>query len=154
MKFLAELPGFDDRILKEEPFLRAALEVVRVRGLRDLKHRARIPLPDSYVLVGVPDTDGFLEPEECYACLRFPERPDRVQYLSGRILVTRSPAIDPGDIRVLQAVGKVPPELDARFTSCANCLVLSTKGERSVTSMMGGGGNFPLISPPPIAFMP
>ncbi|BGP56785.1 hypothetical protein JCM8202v2_004415 [Rhodotorula sphaerocarpa] len=139
MKSLAELPGFDDRILQEEPFLRAALEVVRVRGLRDLKHRARIPLPDSYVLVGVPDTDGLLEPEECYACLRFPERPNRVQYLSGRILVTRSPVMDPGDIRVLQAVGKVPPELDARFTSCANCLVLSTKGERSVTSMMGGG---------------
>lgn len=145
VKVLRDLGSFDDRLLQEEPFLRAALDVVRVRCLRDLKDRARIPLPDSYVLVGVPDEDRLLEPDQVYACLRFPDQPEEPVYLEGTVVVTRSPAMDPGDIRILQAVGKLPSKLNTRMRALENCLVLPTQGVRSVASMMGGGGE-PLLS--------
>ncbi|GAA5867495.1 hypothetical protein JCM3774_003853 [Rhodotorula dairenensis] len=139
LEVLADLRYFDDRLLQEEPFLRAALDVIRIRCLRDLKDRARIPLPDSYVLVGVPDEDRLLEPDQVYACLRFPNRPEEPIYLEGTVVVTRSPAMDPGDIRVLQAVGKLPSKMKCRMQALENCLVLPTRGDRSVASMMGGG---------------
>ncbi|BGO93231.1 hypothetical protein NBRC10512_007293 [Rhodotorula toruloides] len=138
---LASLSGFVDSILHEEPFLRGALEVIRTRSLRDLKERARIPVPDSYVLVGVPDEDRALKSDQVYACLRFPEKPDEVVYLEGRILVTRSPSVDPGDLRILNAVGKLPEHLEGtlRMAGLENCIVLPTVGDRALASMMGGG---------------
>ncbi|BGP01655.1 hypothetical protein NBRC10513v2_005294 [Rhodotorula toruloides] len=138
---LASLSGFVDSILHEEPFLRGALEVIRTRSLRDLKERARIPVPDSYVLVGVPDEDRALKADQVYACLRFPEKPDELVYLEGRILVTRSPSVDPGDLRILNAVGKLPEHLEGklRMAGLENCIVLPTVGDRALASMMGGG---------------
>jgi hypothetical protein len=133
--------------LHEEPFLRGALEVIRTRSLRDLKERARIPVPDSYVLVGVPDEDRALKADQVYACLRFPEKPDELVYLEGRILVTRSPSVDPGDLRILNAVGKLPEHLEGklRMAGLENCIVLPTVGERALASMMGGGGQLSVL---------
>ncbi|GEM10105.1 RNA-directed RNA polymerase [Rhodotorula toruloides] len=138
---LTSLSSFVGGILHEEPFLRGALEVIRTRSLRDLKERARIPIPNSYVLVGVPDEDQALKADQIYACLRFPDKPDEAVYLEGRILVTRSPSVDPGDLRILNAVGKLPAHLEGklRMAELENCIVLPTVGERALASMMGGG---------------
>ncbi|GAA6054265.1 hypothetical protein NBRC10513_006425 [Rhodotorula toruloides] len=138
---LASLSDIVDSILHEEPFLRGALDVIRTRSLRDLKERARIPVPASYVLVGVPDEDRALKADQVYACLRFPEKPDELVYLEGRVLVTRSPSVDPGDLRILNAVGKLPEHLEGklRMAGLENCIVLPTVGDRGLASMMGGG---------------
>lgn len=42
-------PGIDN------PFLRQLRQVAMTDVLRDIKHSARIPVPDSYLLVGVAD---------------------------------------------------------------------------------------------------
>lgn len=42
-------PGIDN------PFLRQLRQVAMADVLRDIKHNARIPIPDSYLLVGVAD---------------------------------------------------------------------------------------------------
>ncbi|GAA5838795.1 hypothetical protein JCM9279_003864 [Rhodotorula babjevae] len=131
--------GLPDSILREEPFLHGALEVVRARSLRDLRDKAAIPVADAYVLVGVPDQDRVLQENEVFAALRFPDKPDDVVYLEGKIVITRSPSTDPGDIRIVHAIGKPPAGAPWRLCSLENCLVLPTVGERAIASMMGGG---------------
>lgn len=42
-------PGMDT------PFLRQLRQVAMIDILRDIKHSARIPIPDSYLLVGISD---------------------------------------------------------------------------------------------------
>ncbi len=42
-------PGIDT------PFLKQIREVAKIDVLREIKHQARIPIPGSYLLVGVPD---------------------------------------------------------------------------------------------------
>ncbi|GAA5928050.1 hypothetical protein JCM3775_002799 [Rhodotorula graminis] len=131
--------GLPDSILREEPFLHGALEVVRARSLRDLRDKAAIPVADAYVLVGVPDQDRVLKEDQVFAALRFPDKPDDVVYLEGKIVVTRSPSTDPGDIRIVHAIGKPPAGAPWRLCSLENCLVLPTVGERAIASTMGGG---------------
>ncbi|CAE7097912.1 unnamed protein product [Rhizoctonia solani] len=111
---------------------------------RDLKHKARIKVPDSYTLVGVCDEDDYLRPRQIYACVRhFDQRTGdaEVRYLEGRYLVTRSPVIHPGDAQVVWAIGKPPP--DSPFfgegNNLPNLVVFSSRGDRPVPNMLGGG---------------
>ncbi|GAA5893038.1 hypothetical protein JCM5296_003412 [Sporobolomyces johnsonii] len=136
---LARLQTVPFSLLTDEPFLRLAMNVVRTRIKRDLKYKAAIPLPDCFVLVGVPDEDRFLEENQIYAALRDPNKPDEVRYLRGRIAMTRSPTIDPGDIRIVEAVGELPEGHELRMRSLENCVVLPTVGQRALSSMQGGG---------------
>ncbi|GAA6020781.1 hypothetical protein JCM11491_004647 [Sporobolomyces phaffii] len=125
-------------LLSDEPFLREALDLVRTRILRSYKFHASIPLPDCYLVVGVPDEDGTLAEDEVYLAVRDPRLPDVVTYVQGRIAITRSPTVDAGDVRIVRAIG--PPKDDgSRLHALENCVVLPTKGERSLASMMGGG---------------
>ncbi|GAA6030274.1 hypothetical protein JCM8097_009022 [Rhodosporidiobolus ruineniae] len=136
---LIELQVIPDRLLEEEPFLRAALDIVRARIMRDLKNKSNIPLPDCFNLVGVPDEDSLLEENQIYACLRYPDKPDQPVYLKGRFAMTRCPTVDPGDVRIVEAVGELPKNQRSRMKALENCVVLPTVGVRSLASMMGGG---------------
>ncbi|CAE6500268.1 unnamed protein product [Rhizoctonia solani] len=111
---------------------------------RDLKHKARIKVPDSYTLVGVCDEDDYLRPRQIYACVQhFDQRSGepKVRYLEGRYLVTRSPVIHPGDAQVVWAIGE-PPE-DSPFygegNNLPNLVVFSSRGDRPIPNMLGGG---------------
>ncbi|KAF8686499.1 RdRP protein [Rhizoctonia solani] len=111
---------------------------------RDLKHKARIKVPDSYTLVGVCDEDDYLRPRQIYACIQHVDHNSGmadVRYLEGRYLVTRSPVIHPGDAQVVWAIGK--PPTDSPFygegNNLPNIVVFSTRGVRSIPSMLGGG---------------
>jgi len=42
-------------------------DAILVHLKRDVKHRARIPLPNSYTLVGVADVHGYLKPAEVFS---------------------------------------------------------------------------------------
>ncbi|CEQ40181.1 SPOSA6832_01769, partial [Sporobolomyces salmonicolor] len=137
---LARLQTVPPTLLTDEPFLRLALNVVRTRIKRDLKCKAAIPLPDCFVLVGVPDEDRFLEENQIYAAVRDPNKPEEVRYLRGRTAMTRSPTIDPGDIRIVEGVGELPEGHALRMRNLENCVVLPTVGQRSLSSMQGGGG--------------
>ncbi|CEL58060.1 hypothetical protein RSOLAG1IB_02805 [Rhizoctonia solani AG-1 IB] len=105
--------------------------------LRELKHRARIPVPDSWKLVGIADEFGFLAEGEVYACLR--DKNQEPIYLAGPYLITRSPAIHPGDVQVVHAIGKPPADSPFDEEPLVNTVVFSCKGERSLPSCLGGG---------------
>ncbi|KAH8834885.1 RNA dependent RNA polymerase-domain-containing protein [Flagelloscypha sp. PMI_526] len=101
--------------------------------LRDIKHRAHIFIPGSYTLIGVADEWDCLEEGEVYAHIFDPKR-DVDTILSGKILITRSPQIHPGDMQFCQAVGR-----KSELTHLRNVVVFSCKGSRSLCSKLGGG---------------
>jgi hypothetical protein len=76
--------------------------------LREIKFRARIAVPGSYTLIGVSDEWGCLREGEIYATIQ-DERNGISEAVRGRVLITRSPQIHPGDVQFVRAVRR--PEL-------------------------------------------
>lgn len=120
-------------------------------SLREMKFKARIPVPRSYQLVGVAD--------EGHAYIKEGARPDKVftlgekqihvcvqestdkepEYLKGACLISRSPVIHPGDIQCVYAVGKPPDDKICFFSGLKNVVVLPAIGDRSLASCLAGG---------------
>ncbi|KAH9025869.1 RdRP-domain-containing protein [Lactarius pseudohatsudake] len=106
--------------------------------LRDLKHHARIPVRDGYTLVGVADVHGYLQEGEVFACVSVPES-NLIRYLEGPVLVSRSPVIHPGDVQVVRAIGRPPPDSPFAKEPLMNTVVFSVNGTRPLPSYLGGG---------------
>ncbi|CAG8653574.1 8362_t:CDS:2, partial [Paraglomus brasilianum] len=129
---------------EEEPFLEAMLEVKKLFTLKDLRNKARIEVPSTFLLMGVMDETGILEPDQIYVQTstitsehqsfkgeKKVRREHRVW--TGRSIVTRNPCLHPGDISVLWAVDV--PEL----SHLRNCIVFSQNGDSPVVNSMAGG---------------
>ncbi|KAG5661047.1 hypothetical protein KAF25_002690 [Fusarium avenaceum] len=133
-----EKMGIDYR---RDGFMRSAVEHVVLRELRLLKHKARIPVEKGLTLFGVMDETGFLEPNQVYVTydkthgLYHGRRIDST-LKDGRVIVTRSPALHPGDIQIVRQT--TPPE-GHPLRSLQNCIVFSQKGDRDLPSMLSGG---------------
>ncbi|KAF7980169.1 hypothetical protein HWV62_39639 [Athelia sp. TMB] len=116
--------------------------------LRDIKHGARIPIPKSFLLVGVADEGpayagkpGFeklftLQPGKIYG--KQPDDPEP-QWLKGSCTISRSPVVHPGDIQRVFAIGKPPEDQICLFRHLKNVVVLPCTGARSLASCLGGG---------------
>ncbi|KAI0263469.1 RNA dependent RNA polymerase-domain-containing protein [Gloeopeniophorella convolvens] len=120
--------------------------------LREVKHNARIPVPQSYQLVGVADEgqawieqDG-LDPKDVftlgegyiYACIQESADSDPV-YLKGSCVISRSPVIHPGDVQRVHAVGEPPKGVKCFFRGLKNVVVMPAVGKRSLASCLAGG---------------
>ncbi|KAF9785643.1 hypothetical protein IL306_005015 [Fusarium sp. DS 682] len=133
-----EKMGIDYR---RDKFLKSAVEHVVLRELRLLKHKARIPVDKGVTLFGVMDETGFLEEGKVFVTYDktrsvYNGRRINNTLKDGRIIVTRSPALHPGDI---QLVNQVTPPLGHPLRSLQNCIVFSQKGKRDLPSMLSGG---------------
>ena len=135
-KFLRRLEklGLDFR---RDRLLSSIVEMVVLDELRLLKHKARIPVPLGVTLYGVVDETGFLEKGEVYVTYktlddRFRSPPED----GAKVLVTRSPALHPGDIQA--ATNRIPPA-GSPLRHLANCVVFNHKGDRDMPSMLSGG---------------
>ncbi|KAF4448632.1 hypothetical protein F53441_7981 [Fusarium austroafricanum] len=133
-----ERMGIDYR---RDKFLKSAVEHVVLRELRLLKHKARIPVYKGVTLFGIMDETGFLEAGEVYVTYDkthsvFNGRRVDSSLRDGQIIVTRSPALHPGDIQI---VNQVTPPLGHPLKSLQNCIVFSQKGDRDLPSMLSGG---------------
>ena len=129
----------------KEPKLQNLLLFIQKEGLAKLKS-GRMRLKDSAFLVGAPDPYGILQEGEVYVQIYnryLPSYASRdntkvASALEGTIVVSRLPALHPGDVRMLTAVYK--PELADFFKgSCGGVIIFSTKGTRSAGDEMGGG---------------
>jgi RNA-dependent RNA polymerase len=121
-------------------------------SLREVKFKARIPVPDSYQLVGVADEgqayieEGIaseddvytLEPGKIYVCIQNSTHEQPI-YLKGTCVISRSPVIHPGDVQRVYAVGKPPEDKICFFRGLKNVVVLPAVGERSLASCLAGG---------------
>ncbi|KAF7311432.1 RNA-dependent RNA polymerase [Mycena kentingensis (nom. inval.)] len=143
------LPGIDD------PWIRELRQVAMYNVLRDIKYRARIPIAESFHLVGVADEgpayrrEGFenvyvLPPGKIYACIQRRDDPEPT-WLEGSCTISRSPIVHLGDIQRVQAIGKPPEGMLCSFAALKNVVVLpcttatGDKAPRSLASCLGGG---------------
>ncbi|KAI0029218.1 RdRP-domain-containing protein [Vararia minispora EC-137] len=151
-----ELLGLDLTPRDGKPVIGSALFARLLRyainnSLRNMKHRARIPVPGSYQLVGVADegamyireglnaNDVFtLNHGQIFACVQETAESEPV-YLKGKCVISRSPVVHPGDALNVFAVGKPPDGKFCFFKNLKNCVVLPVIGNRSMASCMGGG---------------
>jgi hypothetical protein len=118
----------------EDSFLRDCVELAALVKLRDLKYRARIPVEQGATLYGTVDETGFLKEREIYVPIRSVDGKRSV--MLGRCLVTRSPALHPGDVQMVQAVNVAP---SSPLNQLHNCTVSSQHGSRDLLSMLSGG---------------
>ncbi|CAI2179492.1 5586_t:CDS:2 [Funneliformis geosporum] len=125
-----------------DPFLNALLECKRVYALKVLRHKARILMPKSFLLLGVIDETGKLEENEVYLQtstivsehLTFNKANNKIRRESkvwtGPAVITRNPCLHPGDLRKVEAVDI--PEL----SHLRNCVVFSQKGDRPLPNCL------------------
>ncbi|KAK4183734.1 RNA dependent RNA polymerase-domain-containing protein [Podospora australis] len=132
----AEDMGIDYR---RDTFLRNAIEAILLKELKLLKHKGRIPVRKGITLFGVLDETGFLKEGEIYVTFKNNPNQDRHSDPPPKfnpVIVTRSPALHPGDIQL--ATNMVPPEGHPLAALC-NCVVFSQKGSRDLPSQLSGG---------------
>ncbi|RDA84822.1 hypothetical protein CP532_3158 [Ophiocordyceps camponoti-leonardi (nom. inval.)] len=125
---------------RRDDFLRSVVEHVVLRELRLLKHKARIPVDQGVALYGIMDETGWLGEDEVYITFdkTYARRGWRVKTLptDGPVIVTRSPALHPGDIQVANM--RTPPP-GHPLLELANCIVFSQNGTRDLPSQLSGG---------------
>ena len=85
-------------------------------------------------LLGIMDETGILEEGQIFCTVSSEEKGTSI--LTGSVVVTRSPALHPGDVQCASAV-KVPA--DNPLMALRNCVVFSSKGNRDLPSQLSGG---------------
>lgn len=101
--------------------------------VRALKYRARIPVPLAKTLYGIMDETGYLEEGQIF-CTFTNGKTKHIK--TGKMLVTRCPALHPGDVQLVEAV---EPPSNSPLMSLTNCICFSQKGYRDLPSMLSGG---------------
>ncbi|EFR03506.1 RNA-dependent RNA polymerase 1 [Nannizzia gypsea CBS 118893] len=119
----------------QDPFLQRVMELTMLLRLRDLKYRARIRVPNAVTLYGIMDETGYLKENEIY-CVYLAENGRREILVRDNVVITRSPALHPGDVQVANAVD-VPANSPLR--KLHNCVAFSQFGTRDLPSMLSGG---------------
>ncbi|KAI0325538.1 RdRP-domain-containing protein [Cubamyces sp. BRFM 1775] len=134
----------------DDPFMLRLVRCAQSHILREIKHEARIPIPNAHQLVGVADEgpawakeEGAenvfcLKKGEIFACIQQPDS-DECEYIKGQVSISRSPHIHPGDVQRVKAIGKPPDGKLCFFRNLRNVVVLPSVGERSLASCLAGG---------------
>lgn len=130
-----EMIGLD---YKRDRFMRSVVETAILRELRLMKSKARIPISQGVTLFGIMDETGYLEEGEIFVAFnKAPFIGCHMMDLDNRqMLVTRSPALHPGDIQLAKNI--IPPT-GHPLRSLKNCIVFSQKGKRDLPSCLSGG---------------
>lgn len=121
---------------RRDVFLKTIVEHVVMRELRLLKYKARIPVEKGVTLFGIMDETGYLDKDEIYITFDEGSTPVGRPPPHGLALVTRSPALHPGDIRIATMV---TPPAGSPLRDLRNCIVFSQNGDRDLPSQLSGG---------------
>ncbi|KAG8899414.1 hypothetical protein FRB99_006745 [Tulasnella sp. 403] len=141
--FLTRLERYGLTALHQrDPFIRNLSLYANYHIKRELKYHTRIPIPGCWTLVGVADVHDVLQEGEVYACIR--RAGEEPFWLEGPVCVSRSfscqsPAVHPGDVQRVIAIGRPEPGTPYDIEDLANCLVFSVRGRRPLSTCLGGG---------------
>jgi hypothetical protein len=137
---LFHLPWFINRLcsldlsFQADNFLRDIVEIAVLVELRALKYKARIPVKEGYTLHGIMDETEIIEEGQIFCIVEIDGEP---KVITGEdLIITRSPALHPGDIQQVTAV-TVPN--DSPLMRLRNCICFSQKGSRDLPSQLSGG---------------
>lgn len=104
-----------------------------------MKYRARIPIEKGCLLFGIMDETNTLKEGEVYISTfqeQYGGKPTKRIIKGERIVVTRAPALHPGDFQLVKAVDV---SSDCPLRDLTNCIVFSQQGERDLPSKLSGG---------------
>ncbi|EMD00113.1 hypothetical protein BAUCODRAFT_119665 [Baudoinia panamericana UAMH 10762] len=138
----AKLPDLIDMLdqarldFRHDRFLTGIAQMAVVHQLRDIKYRGRIHINDGVTLYGIMDETGYLQEGEVYVVTEKAPDGGRKELIRNNILITRSPAMHPGDIQQVNAVS-VPA--DSPLKHLSNVVVFSQHGARDLPSQLSGG---------------
>jgi RNA dependent RNA polymerase len=119
---------------RSDRFLRDVLELSIMMQVRVMKYRARIPVPLGMTLYGIMDETGVLAEGQVFCT--FTESKKKNVLVGKNLVITRSPALHPGDVQLVEAIN-VPK--DSPLLSLSNCICFSQKGDRDLPSKLSGG---------------
>ncbi|THH30362.1 hypothetical protein EUX98_g3831 [Antrodiella citrinella] len=109
----------------QDPFSDDMMTFAIYHVLRELKHHARILVPNAWNLLGIADTSGYLQEGQILAHVRTQQ--NESIYLEGPTMVSRSPIIHRGDVQIAHAIGKPPADSPFSSETFPHCVVFSTK---------------------------
>ncbi|KAI1636235.1 rna-dependent rna polymerase [Biscogniauxia mediterranea] len=121
---------------RKDSFLCSVVETTVLREVRLLKHKARIPVEKGVTLFGVMDEFNYLGEDEVFITFDKLRGTHYIDLHNQPVIVTRSPALHPGDVQIKRAV--VPPR-GHYLRELSNCIVFSQKGTRDLPSQLSGG---------------
>lgn len=119
---------------RNDGFLRDVVEVAILFELRQLKHKTRIPVEKGWHLHGIMDETNFLEEGQIFCTVTVEGRAQIV--IGNKLIVSRSPALHPGDVQLVNAIHPPP---NSPLLQLSNCIVFSQKGKRDLPSQLSGG---------------
>jgi RNA dependent RNA polymerase len=117
----------------EDAFILDILSALIQVELKELKYRARIPVEKAVTLYGIMDESKMLGERQIYCTF---SKNSTKTVVCGRVAVTRSPALHPGDVQVVDAV---PVPAESPLACIHNCVVFSAQGARDLPSQLSGG---------------
>jgi hypothetical protein len=88
----------------DDSFLRGVVEMAVITKLRDIKYKGRIPVENGITLYGIMDETGYLKEGQIYVVTQTSLDGPRNVLKGGKVIITRSPALHPGDIRTVEAI--------------------------------------------------
>jgi hypothetical protein len=115
----------------DDSFLRGVVEMAVITKLRDIEYKGRIPVENGLTLYGIMDETGYLEEGQIYVVAQTSLNGLRNVLKGGKVIITRSPALHPGDIRTAEAID-VPK--DSPLTHLRNCVGFSQHRNRDLSS--------------------
>lgn len=121
---------------RQDAFLYKIVEMLIVTKLREIKYRGRIPVESGVTLYGIMDETGELREGEIFVVTEASPAGGRKVLEKDHIVVTRSPALHPGDIQIVNAVSV---RLDSPLQQLSNVVVFSQHGTRDLPSQLSGG---------------
>jgi hypothetical protein len=130
--FMADIisAGYMER---QDPFIKNLINVFRLRMLKNLKEKAKLPVKKGAFLFGAIDETGVLKEGEIFCQVSSGMNQKYRRVIRGECVVYRNPCFHPGDIRVVTAVDC--PSLH----HLRDLVVFPSVGEQDIPSMCSGG---------------
>uniref|UniRef100_A0A7N1A5I7 RNA-dependent RNA polymerase n=1 Tax=Kalanchoe fedtschenkoi TaxID=63787 RepID=A0A7N1A5I7_KALFE len=113
----------------DEPYVQHRLSVLMNEERKNLRS-GKLPIEDSYHLMGAADPSGVLKNDE--VCIILDEG-----QMSGKVLVYRHPGIHFGDIHILTAI--YVEDMETYIGNAKYAILFPTKRHRSLADEMAGG---------------
>lgn len=114
-----------------EPFFLGVIETLRHRAYQRLKTKCNILVKKAARLLGVLDEFGILKENEIFVAV-CEDNVGKIEYINGKVFITKNPCIHPGDIRKVDAVDNETTR--KYFGHLINCIVFPQKGSIPLTS--------------------
>ena len=127
----------------KHPFIRQCIDVFIKSELKFIRNRHRIVIEDCASLLGVMDEYGVLKENEVFVQIERAANTNdhnqirsRCKLISGDVIITKCPALAPGDLRKFTANGT--DEVYQKLKHLKNVVVFSQMGMVSPTMQMAG----------------